>query len=72
MEMNNMMTVAQIAELNPAFSEAILRWWIFNADINGFAACIIKIGGRVYIDRKAFEHWLEGQRVETLHSPDDQ
>jgi len=61
-----MMTVAQMAEMNPAFSEATLRWWIFNADINGFAACIIKVGGRVYIDREAFEYWLERQRVVSL------
>jgi hypothetical protein len=41
----------------------MIRWWIFNADTNGFNVCIIRIGGRVLIDRAAFEHWLEAHRA---------
>jgi len=58
----NILTVSQLAELNPAFSEATIRWWIFNAETNGFSRCLVRIGGRVFIDRAAFEQWLEEHR----------
>jgi len=58
----DVLTVAQLAEENPAFPESSIRWWIFNADWNGFDKCIIRIGQRVYIDRRAFEQWLEAHR----------
>lgn len=64
MEFRSILTVSQVAELNPAFSEATLRWWIFNAERNGFSRCLIRIGGRVYIDRAAFDEWLNDHRVE--------
>jgi hypothetical protein len=62
MNAQNALSVAQLAELNPAFSEATIRWWIFNAETNGFNRCLIRIGGRVFIDRSAFEAWLEEHR----------
>jgi hypothetical protein len=34
-----------------------------HANSNGFDAVLIKIGGRVYIDKNAFNKWLEGQRL---------
>ena len=62
MNAQSALTVTQLAELNPAFSEATIRWWIFNAETNGFHKCLIRIGGRVFIDRHAFEVWLEEHR----------
>ncbi len=62
MNAQNILTVSQLAELNPAFSEATIRWWIFNAETNGFSRCLVRIGGRVFIDRAAFEQWLEEHR----------
>jgi hypothetical protein len=62
MNAQNALSVAQLAELNPAFSEATIRWWIFNAATNGFNRCLIRIGGRIFIDRNAFEAWLEEHR----------
>ncbi|WP_416799471.1 DNA-binding protein [Ciceribacter azotifigens] len=61
--LENLMTVKQLAAAYPAFTEPMIRWWIFNADTNGFNVCIIRIGGRVLIDRAAFEHWLEAHRA---------
>ena len=58
-------TVKQLAAEAPFVTEAKLRWWIFHAETNGMAAALIKIGGRVYIDRAAFNTWLESQRVAT-------
>ena len=62
MNVQDILTVAQLAELNAAFSEATIRWWIFNAETNGFERCLVRIGGRVFIDRTAFEAWLEDHR----------
>lgn len=44
-------------------TESKIRWWIFHAESNGFDAAMIKIGGRVYIDKAAFNKWLESHRV---------
>ncbi|MCZ8036296.1 MAG: DNA-binding protein [Novosphingobium sp.] len=66
MELRNLLTVAQVEELNPALSQATLRWWIFNAEVNGFNKCLIRVGGRVFIDRVALEAWLEEHRAAGL------
>jgi hypothetical protein len=65
----DIMTVNQVVETFPAFAEPTIRWWIFNAEENGFGVCLIRVGGRVFIDRVAFEDWLESQRVEALSNP---
>jgi len=63
--LENLMIVKQHAAAYPAFTESMIRGWIFNVDRNGFNVCIIRIGGRVLIERAAFEHWLEAHRVAT-------
>jgi hypothetical protein len=62
MDVQNLLTVSQLAELNPALSEATLRWWIFKAEEFGFSKCLVRIRGRVFIDRIALEAWLEEHR----------
>lgn len=58
----NLQSVMQLAAASP-FSEAQLRWWIFEASRNGLAAAsaIVKIGRRVYIDVDRFEDWIGSQ-----------
>jgi hypothetical protein len=56
-------TVKQLAAEAPFVTESKLRWWIFHAETNGMAPALIKIGGRVYIDRAELNKWLEGQRM---------
>ena len=58
----NIMTVAQLAEEYPAFTEKTVRWWIYNSQSNGFESCIIRIGARIYIDRAQFAVWLDSHR----------
>lgn len=55
-------TVRQLAAEAPFLTEGKLRWWIFHADKNGMGEAIIKVDGRVYIDRPKFNEWLESQR----------
>ena len=56
-------TVKQLADEAPFITESKLRWWIFHAETNGMKSALIKVSGRVYIDRGEFCKWLEGQRM---------
>ncbi|GEM_PF-746398 len=62
-EYTDLRTVKQLAKEAPFVTESTIRWWIYHANSNGFDAVLIKIGGRVYIDKNAFNKWLEGQRL---------
>ncbi len=53
-------TVTQFAETSP-FTEAQLRWFIFNAKTNGLKPAVVKVGRRVYLDVNAFDRWIEAQ-----------
>lgn len=55
-------TVSKLAADSP-FTEAQIRWWIFQANTNGLATqkAIVRIGRRVYIDTAAFDRWIESQ-----------
>ena len=59
-------TVKQMASEAVFLTESKLRWWIFHAETNGLDAALIKVGGRVYIDRRQFNKWLEGQRMASV------
>ena len=65
---NSLRTVAQLANELPAFDEAALRRLIFHAEENGFEATIVRIGRKVLIDVKAFNEWLESQRMRPARS----
>lgn len=56
----NLKSVADFADSSP-FSEAQLRWWIFNAQSNGLKPAVVRIGRRVYLDVDAFDRWLDAQ-----------
>lgn len=53
----NLKSVTQFAAESP-FTEAQLRWWIFNASTNGLQSAVVRIGRRVYIDVDAFSAWV--------------
>jgi hypothetical protein len=67
----NLSTIKQLAERNPAFTEGSLRWHVFNANNNGLAqtGAIVRVGQpdskrpKVLIDVPKFEGWLDAQRV---------
>jgi hypothetical protein len=43
--------------------ESAFRFWIFNAQQNGFNKVIIRVGRRILIDEDAFFDWLLEQQV---------
>lgn len=58
-------TVAAFAaDPNIPFSEAQVRWWIFNERNNGMTnhAVVVRLGRRVYIDVIAFNKWVDSQQ----------
>jgi len=38
--------------------ESQLRWWVFNAEHNGFNRVFSKVGNRILISKKAFGEWI--------------
>lgn len=54
-----LLTVKQVADEYPAFTEASLRKLIFRGPLNGLECAIRRIGRRVLVDRRKFEAWLE-------------
>lgn len=60
-------TVKQLATEAVFITENKLRWWIFHAEQNGLRPALVKIGGRVFIDRVEFNKWLETQRMAPLN-----
>ncbi len=59
MDGENILTIDQLVGAFPAFSEKTIRWWIYNGKRNGFEACLIRIGARIYIDRLRFIGWIK-------------
>lgn len=63
MSYEQLRTVRQLATENPIFSEASLRWHIFNAKANGLDRAIVRVGRKILIDRVEFDRWLESKRM---------
>jgi len=66
MNYGDLRTIQQKVDENPGISISTVRWWVFNAKENGLDRAIVKIGGRVYIDNKRFDEWVESQRLVDL------
>jgi len=58
--MSNILNVAQLSKARPVFTQASLRWLIFQAEQNGLAksGAIIRLGRRVLIDEEKFLGWV--------------
>lgn len=48
-------------QMRNAFSEASIRWHIFNAKRNGLEPHIRRIGRKVLINVAGFQSWIENQ-----------
>jgi hypothetical protein len=56
-------TVKQFSIDNPAFSEASIRWQVFNEGSNGLkeSGAIVRMGRRVLVDEDRWFQWLDSQ-----------
>ncbi len=62
--LEDLRSIHQFAEENPAFTESAVRWQIFNAKNNGLeeSGAIVRIRRRVYLDTKKYTKWIENQQ----------
>ena len=60
-------TVAQFHQEHDEFTQASLRWLIFQARRNGLqqAGAVVRVGRRVYLDPEQFFAWIEAQQQQT-------
>lgn len=63
MESQNLFSVSQFIEKNPAFTNGGIRSIIFNADKNGLAqsGALLRIGRKILIHSSNFYKWIEDQ-----------
>jgi hypothetical protein len=55
------LTVAQMSQRFPAFTQGSIRWLIFNEKDNGFSKVIRRIGRKVIINLQEFKKYIEEQ-----------
>lgn len=60
-------TVKQLVTETPFLTESKLRWYIFHAETNGMKSSLVKISGRIFIDRGEFASWVESHRMAPLN-----
>lgn len=56
-----LLTVAQLCQHHPAFTEPSVRWLIFNGNKNGLDAssAVSRLGRKVLIDEEKFVEWAK-------------
>jgi hypothetical protein len=61
MSQRTLLTVRQFSEKHTAFTQAGLRWVIFNEKSNGLfeSGAIVRVGRRVLIDEARFFGWID-------------
>ncbi len=57
------LTVSQLAERCPAFSQGCIRWLIFNGARNGFNRVVRRVGRKIVLSLKEFNSWVEAQKM---------
>lgn len=55
----NLIPVSKWDQFHGWPTEAALRFYIFNAEFNGFGKVIKRVGRRLLIDEEAFFQWVE-------------
>ncbi len=64
----NILTVKQVPEKYPAFTEGGIRHLIFHADKNGFNKCIRRVGSKILIIEHAFLEYIDAQKTGGSHA----
>lgn len=53
--------IRDLAKPASPFTEASLRWMVFNAKTNGLERAIVRVGKSVYLSKTRFNEWLASQ-----------
>ena len=68
-QIKNWKTVKKIAEDNPAFSEASLRYHLFHRETNGLNKYVRQIGRKLLIYEFGFvNEWIESKVSDSYHN----
>ena len=59
--MQNFLTVRQLAEKYPAFSESSLRYHLFHAQTNNLERAVRRVGRKILISEPLFIEWIDRQ-----------
>ena len=59
--MSNYLTVAQVSEKFPAFSESSIRYHLFYSKQNNLEKAIRRVGRKILISETEFINWIENQ-----------
>ena len=61
--LENLMEPHEVVEQFPQlFSDKQLNWLLRNRARNGLSMAVVKVGRQIFIDKAAFEAWLETNR----------
>jgi len=60
-QLPSLLTVKLFSAKHPAFTQSILRSWLFNSTNNGFNQCIVRIGRKVLLDEAAVFEWINSK-----------
>lgn len=56
-------SVRRLSENHPDFSEASIRYLLFNREENGLSQHVRKIGKKLLIDEFGFIDWIDNQKA---------
>ena len=62
MKSEELRTVKQTVEACAWLTEPALRRYVFDAERNGLACALVRIGRRLLIHKPTFDEWLESHR----------
>lgn len=65
--MTDYLTVKQVAQKYPAFSEASIRFHIFHEKTNGLTRAIRRVGRKILINEPQFLEWVESHKGGANH-----
>lgn len=60
-EENVFLTVKQVKQIYPAFTDSSIRWIIFNESRYDRYKWLKRIGKKILIDKKEFDSWIREQ-----------
>ena len=64
--LENLMEPHEVAEQYPTlFTEKLLDWMLRNRRRSGLDSAVVKVHRKLFIDKAAFEVWLESHREAT-------
>lgn len=62
-ESDEYLTVAQLAQRYPSFTQGSIRWLIYNGDKNGFNKVVRRIGTKIILNLREFRRFIQDSQT---------